>query len=299
MAVIRVSNIKKYFGKTKAVDDISFDVNPGEIMGFLGPNGAGKTTTIRCMLDFLRPDSGSIMINGKEMHQNSAQLKQEIGFLSGEVHLYHDWTVKNHLDFVRKIRQSETIEAKLLDILSLDPSKKFKDLSSGNKQKLGLILALMHQPKILILDEPTNALDPLLQQAIYDILRETSSKGTTIFMSSHNLAEVEKLCHRVAIIKEGKLVATENISELKKKKLYTVNVFFKKKLERKKLEDKDIEIIEEFEDGYGLLVKKDINLLLDKLEKLTLKDLEIQHANLEHIFLEYYKASPSIKESKK
>lgn len=213
--VIKIEGLKKYFGKVKAVDGISFDVNKGEIFGFLGPNGAGKTTAIRCMMDFLRPDKGKITILGQDAQKDSTKLKEQIGFLAGEVHLYNNWTGQEHINFIAKIRGSDDFAKELINKLDFDPTKKAKNLSSGNKQKLALILALMHQPQVLILDEPTLGLDPLLQNTIYEILQSQVQKGTTIFMSSHNLREVERICDRVCIVRQGKVAAIESISNLK------------------------------------------------------------------------------------
>ena len=166
MAVIRVQNLKKYFGKTRAVDEISFDVNEGEIIGFLGPNGAGKTTTIRCLMDFIRPTEGKIEILGLDAQKNSAQLKTDIGFLSSEADLYKSWTGAEHIHFLERVKGISRFDEELIKNLKFDPRKKVGALSTGNKQKLGIILALMHQPKLLVLDEPTVGLDPLLQNYI-------------------------------------------------------------------------------------------------------------------------------------
>ncbi|MCZ2846022.1 MAG: ABC transporter ATP-binding protein [Candidatus Bathyarchaeota archaeon] len=289
MNVIRVDNLKKFFGKTKAVDGISFEVREGEIMGFLGPNGAGKTTTIRCMMDFLRPDEGKIKILGLDAQIDSQKLKRDIGFLPEEDNLYNSWSGRDHINLVKKIRGSKIQEDELVARLKFDPRKKVKTLSTGNKQKLGLILALMHKPKVLILDEPTSGLDPLLQHTIYDILKSEARRGTSIFMSSHNLAEVERICDRACIIKNGKIVTIESISELKNKKLYTIYVYFEKMIPKDMLISERVEIIKEFEDGFMLTVRGDINPLLYKLNQQKLKDLEINHANLEEIFMEHYK----------
>lgn len=210
--VIEVNNLKKNFGKVRAVDGISIDVKAGEIMGFLGPNGAGKTTAINCMMDFLRPDDGNITILDQDAQQNSTQLKQEIGYLPGEVDLYENWTGEEHINFVEAVRGLPSYDENLIDEFSFDPSKKVAQLSSGNRQKLSLILALMHRPRVLIMDEPTNGLDPILQQTIYEILEEFANRGSAIFMSSHNLHEVERLCDRVAIIKKGQLMAIEEVN---------------------------------------------------------------------------------------
>lgn len=290
MDAIRVRNLKKYYGRTKAVDEISFEVKKGEIFGFLGPNGAGKTTTIRCMMDFLRPDEGSISILGKDAQNDSTELKRDIGFLSGDVRLCNNWLGQDHLNLVKDLRGSATFDQDLINQFDFNPAKKFKNLSSGNRQKLGLILALMHRPKVLILDEPTLGLDPLLQHTIYEIFKAEAEKGNTIFMSSHNLAEVDRICGRVCIIKEGKIVAIESILGLKKKKIYTVSVFFEEGVYKKdELISEGIEVIKELEDGLILTVRGDIDPLLSKLAKFKLKDLEITHASLEEVFMEYYR----------
>jgi ABC-2 type transport system ATP-binding protein len=205
--VIRVENLKKYFGPVRAVDGISLAVKKGEVFGFLGPNGAGKTTTIRLLMDFLRPDAGKILIPKKE----------SLGYLSGDVRLYANWTGREHIAFVEGLRGRCPYVNKLREKFVFDEHQKVKNLSLGNRQKLGLILALMHEPEVLILDEPTLGLDPLLQNAIYEILAERATKGSAIFMSSHNLYEVERVCDRVSILKEGKIVATETIPEERKK----------------------------------------------------------------------------------
>lgn len=288
-SIIKVNNLKKYFGKTKAVDGITFEIQKGEIIGFLGPNGAGKTTTIRCMMDFLYPDEGDIKILGLDTHSDSERLKNDIGFLSEGFKLYKDWTGQDHINLIKKIRCSKIDEKELIDRLDFDPRKIVKNLSSGNKQKLGLILALMHDPKVLILDEPTVGLDPLLQDVIYDILKSKAKKGVTIFMSSHNLAEVERICDRVLIIKKGKIAATESMTELKKKRIYTVYIYFEEAIAKDKLIGNGVELTKDFGDGLMLSVKGDIRPLLRKLDDFEIKDIEITHSNLENVFLEYYK----------
>jgi len=217
-------------------------------------------------------------------------LKQEIGFLSEEDNLYQDWTGQEHINLIKRIRGGKTRESELITKLDFDPNKKVKTLSSGNKQKLGLILALMHQPKVLILDEPTKGLDPLLQHTVHEILQtEVKERNTSIFMSSHNLSEVEKTCDRVCVLKAGKVVAIESISDIKKKKLYTIYIYFDGEVpERKKLAALDVEIIKELSNGLVLSVRGEIKPVLAKLSKLNLKDLEITHASLEEVFMEFY-----------
>jgi len=288
MNVISVKNLKKYFGKTKAVDGISFDAKAGEIFGFLGPNGAGKTTTIRCMMDFIRPTSGSVSILGMDSYKDSVKVKEKVGYLSGDVKLYDKWTGKDHISFVESIRGKSKIVGELIKKLNYDPSRKVKHLSSGNNQKLGLILALMHEPEVLIMDEPTVGLDPLLQNTIYEILENLRDKGSTIFMSSHNLPEVERVCDRAGIIKEGKLVAIETIENLGEKRLRRIEVRFDDKFKKQDFKFDGVEEIEEVPDGLILTVRGDINPVIQKIAQHKLHDLEISHATLEDVFLEFY-----------
>lgn len=288
MPVIEVNDFKKHFGKTKAVDGISFSVEKGEIFGFLGPNGSGKTTTIRGMMDFIRPTEGSIKILGKDAQHDSVALKKKIGYLSGKVSLYKKWTGQAHIDFVKNLNGTSDIADELVKRLDFDPTIKVKHLSSGNHQKLGLILSLMTEPEILIMDEPTLALDPLLQNEIYTLLDEATQRGATVFMSSHNLAEVDRVCDRVGIIKDGKMVATESIAALKEKKINTVHAYFTGQFDKNDFIDENVQLVKEFKDGLILKVRSDINPLIKKLGNYSLRDIEISQASLEDIFLEYY-----------
>lgn len=287
--VISLKNLKKYFGSTKAVDDISFTVQKGEIFGFLGPNGAGKTTTIRCLMDFIRPDSGKITINNLDAHLNSPEVKAKVGYLSPDVHLYDHWTGADHLKFIEKLKGKSPNTQQLLKKLELNPNIKTKTLSSGNRQKLGLILALMADPEILVLDEPTAALDPLLQNRTYEILKEYQNKGCTIFLSSHNLPEVERICSRVAIIRQGKLIAVEDIIKLKEKHLRVIQAQFSKPINREDFTMPGVEITQHNQDRLTLKVAGDLNPVIKKLASCHLSDLEINHANLEDIFMGFYK----------
>ncbi|MFH1207699.1 MAG: ABC transporter ATP-binding protein [Patescibacteria group bacterium] len=290
MPAIEVQNLSKHFGHTKAVDGISFAVEKGEVFGFLGPNGAGKTTTIRCMMDFIRPSGGSISMLGKDAQKETVELKKHIGYLSGYVHLYGKWTGQDHINFIRNLNGKNDQSAQLIERMGLDPSLKTKQLSSGNRQKLGIIMALMTEPEILILDEPTNALDPLLQREVYKLLLEAQKKGTTIFMSSHNLAEVDHVCSRVGVIRQGKMVAVEKIHDMKHKRIYTVRAHIEGKFDASTFQLPGVELAAPSSDGELILkVKGDLDPLIKKLAKYTVHDLAIEHATLEDIFMEYYK----------
>lgn len=289
MSAIELKNLRKYFGETKAVDDISFEVEKGEIFGFLGPNGAGKTTTIRCMMDFIRPTGGSINILGKDAQKDSVDLKKRVGYLSGMVNLYNSWNGKTHVNFLEQLDGGKGLAKTLSERLDFNLGLKTRRLSLGNRQKLGLIIALMSKPDVLILDEPTIALDPLLQNIVYELLEELSRKGVTIFMSSHNLHEVERLCSRVGIIKGGKMVAIERVAELREKRLYIVTVYFSRKVSKGRIVSKGVEIEKELSNGFVLSVKGDVRPLLNKLGRFPVADIEVKHASLEDIFMEFYR----------
>jgi len=288
MVAVKISSLKKHFGSLKALDGISFDVKEGEIFGFLGPNGAGKTTTIRVLMDFIRPTSGTVEILGTNAQENSVLLKKDIGYLASDNQLYEGWTGQDHISFSEKINGQSTNIDSLLSSLQFNPKLRVKTLSTGNKKKLALILALMHQPKLLILDEPTNGLDPLLQNTFYKIIKELRAKGTTVLMSSHNLPEVEAVSDRIGIIKDGKMVAVESIAHLKNKRIYEVSVRFDKKPDLKRFAGENYEIITSEETSVRLQVKGDINILLDEIAKLKVEDIQIEPARLEDIFLTYY-----------
>lgn len=288
MNAIEVKNLKKYFKKTRAVDDVTFEVQKGEIFGFLGPNGAGKTTTIRCLMDFLRPTEGEVRLLGMDYHREAQEIKKKIGYLSGDVRLYDGWTGEDHINFLQKLRGKKSIATQLSERLNFNPKIKFKALSSGNKQKLGLILALCFEPELLIMDEPTVGLDPLLQNSIYLLLQEFQQKGTTIFFSSHNLTEVDKLCHRVGIIKQGKIVTIESIQTLKDKRMHIVKIYFNGLYNPQDFVIENVEIKNEANGFIELGVRGDINPLFRKLANYNLKEIEISHATLEDIFLEFY-----------
>ena len=289
---IEITNLKKYFGvgkkRVKAVDDVSFSVKRGEIFGFLGKNGAGKTTTIRCLMDFIRPTDGTVSMLGEDAQISAIGLKHRVGYLAGNVHLHNHWTGQEHIDYYAGISSNKCASKDLIKRLGFDPRMKTKQLSSGNRQKLGIILALMHNPDLIILDEPTNALDPLLQQTVYELLEEARDRGATVFLSSHNLTEVERICDSVAIIKQGKLVATESIASLGMKHLYTVKARFGREVCASELAIENTSV--ELQDGayVRLSVKGAIAPVIAALSALPLEDIEVHHASLEELFIEYY-----------
>lgn len=286
--VIVIKNLTKFFGKLHAVDGISFEVKTGEIFGFLGPNGAGKSTTIRCLMGFNKPTSGAISVFGYDVLNDSTSSKKQIGYLPGNVKLYDNWTGWDHIRFFESVRGKSKNIKNLIERFDFDPNAHFRHLSSGNKQKLGLILALMHEPKLLVMDEPTVGLDPLLQYEIHKVLREMRDKGTTILISSHNLPEVESLCDRVAIIKQGKLVAVESIKTLGQKKIHKIEVTIGDKYNLSEFKVDGVDKVELIADRLLITASGDLNTIMQKLAKHKIIDIEINHASLEDIFMKFY-----------
>ena len=285
MPAIIVRGLHKSYGSLHALRGVDLTVEEGEIMGFLGPNGAGKTTTIRCLMDFIRPERGAIQLFDRDPAEAGPGIRTRIGYLSPEQGLYDHWSGQDHLRLlVRDTKEGESL-AKRLD---LDLGRRLKGLSTGNKQKLRFVMALIRRPDLLILDEATTGLDPLLQNEIHALLTEFRAGGGTVLLSSHNLPEVERICDRVAIIKEGKVIEEEEMSSLREKQVHHVTLYLKEPIQRKEFQLSGVEITSELQGGYLLRVTGNLTPLLRRLGSLPIKDLEISHASLEEIFLAFY-----------
>ena len=287
--IIEIKNLTKYYGKTLGIKNLSLSLEEGEIFGFIGPNGAGKSTTIRSIMNLINKTEGEVYINGEEFTKDKIELKKIIGYLPSEIHLYEDLTVKEMLDYHESFYKENIHKRRkeLVKRLQLDEYKKIEDLSLGNTKKVGIVLAFMHNPKILILDEPTSGLDPIMQQTFYELLKEEQQKGTTILYSTHILSEISKICTIVGIIKDGQLLKIETIEELQNKNLTIVT-----------LTSEEIDkIIKELKVDIKLkennTIKFKNNLEVDKLIKIlgkyNIDKLLIEEATLEDIFLHYYK----------
>ena len=282
---IEVKNLTKKYKDITAVDNISFSVKTGEIFGFLGPNGAGKTTTIRTLLGFLKPNMGNAIISGMNIKDNIVGIRSKVGYIPGELALYEHLTGRQCLQYFNSLRDKDLgLLDELQKIFDLPLDRKIKTYSRGMKQKLGIIQAFMDDPEIVIMDEPTSGLDPLLQQKFYRFLLDEKKKGRTMFFSSHILSEVEKICDRVAIIRQGKIVALEKIEDLKKKKGKKI------RLKIKESKDKLTSLPNmKFRDGWIEFNTEDhIDEIIKKIAKFTIIDLEIQEFSLEDIFMRYY-----------
>lgn len=286
--ILEIKNLTKYYGKVLGVKNLSLKLNESEIFGFIGPNGAGKSTTIRAIMNLINKTDGTVLINGHEFNKDDISLKELVGYLPSEIHLYEDLTVKEMLDyhesFYKKNIHKRRVE--LVKRLKLDETKKIEDLSLGNAKKLGILLAFVHEPKLLILDEPTSGLDPIMQQVFYKLLQEEKEKGTTIFYSTHILSEISKICDRVGIIKDGKLLKVETIEEMQKKSLTLVTI--ESKENEKIINDLKLEVT--YKDSNVIKFKNQLSSdsLVKSLAKYKIDKILIEEATLEDIFLHYY-----------
>ena len=292
-SIISVNELVKRYGSNRGVDDIAFEVNEGEVFGFLGPNGAGKTTTIRILMGLLRPTSGSASIGGLDCWAQSTDVKRLVGYLPGEYTLDPGLTGAQILQYLGNLRGGvdQTYLRQLVQRLDLDPSRRFREYSRGNKQKVGLVQAFMHRPKLLILDEPTSGLDPLNQQEFYHMLAEVKSEGRTVFLSSHNLAEVEHTCDRVGIIREGRLAKVDTVAALKDIQHHEVELTFPSAA----LPDwfsgvPGVRGVTANDGGRGLLltVQGELGAVLQTAAQHGAINISTREPSLEEIFLRYY-----------
>lgn len=290
MNVIESNQLTKMYGKARGISNVSFTVKEGEIFGFIGPNGAGKSTTIRTLLALIYPTSGSATIFGKDCIKYAPEIKKEIGYLPSEVFYYDNMKVIDLLKYSASFYKKDCTKRirELAEALNLDLSKKIDDLSLGNKKKVGIVQGLLHEPKLIILDEPTSGLDPLMQQKFFELLREENKKGATILFSSHILSEVQKLCDRVAIIKEGEIVKVETMSALtensyKKFRLEVVNQVTTEVFQLDGATDIKVK-----EKTVSFIYKGNMNAIISKIAEIPLKNLWVEEPTLEEIFMHYY-----------
>lgn len=283
--------ITKRFGHKLAVNNVSLELHEGEVFGFLGPNGAGKSTTIRSVMDFLRPTDGWVELLGGQNVEERTALHDQVGYLAGDIVLYETMTGRKLLKFLAQT--GRRVDWRYVDELAgrfeaaLD--RPIRQLSKGNRQKIGLIQAFMHRPKLLILDEPTSGLDPLMKQVFYDLVREVSEQGATVFVSSHDLAEVQKICHRAGFIRDGKLIAIEHIATMKHLSTHRYIVTFAKKpslAAAKKLPS--ITDIQHRGDEYEFTVKGDATEFVSFIAEYQPKLLRESELELEELFMRYY-----------
>lgn len=290
MNVIETNNLTKTYGKARGIIDVSFSVNEGEIFGFIGPNGAGKSTTIRTLLSLIYPTSGSAKIFGKDVVKFGPEIKNEIGYLPSEVFYYDNMRVIDLLKYSASFYKKDCSKriTYLSETMNLDLGKKIDDLSFGNKKKVGIVQGLLHEPKLIILDEPTGGLDPLMQQKFFDLLEEENRKGATIFFSSHILSEVQKLCDRVAIIKEGKIIKLEKISTLKEDNYKKFKIEILSKVDPDYFNIRGVKNLDIKNKIVNFMFKGNLNDVIKKLSAMEISNIWIEEPSLEEIFMHYY-----------
>ncbi len=289
MVAIDVDGLTKDFGETRAIDDLRFQVKEGEIFGYLGPNGAGKTTTLRTLLGFLKPTAGTATVLGADIHDESALLeaKHDIGFLPGDLSFDESVTGRTFLEYQTALKGDSRMDD-MLDLFDPPLDRKIREYSSGNRQMLGIIQTFMHDPDLVIMDEPTGGLDPLMQERLNTFLRAEREAGVTIIFSSHILAEVRRVCDRVGIIRQGEIVALETIESLLHKGGKRVRIHTQEPVEMGAFDIEGVIDVEHVGEEVHFTFTGDYDRLLDRLDEYTLIDLEIEEPPLEEVFMHFY-----------
>jgi ABC-2 type transport system ATP-binding protein len=290
---ILTENLEKAYGKVQALRGVNLDVRKGEIFGFLGPNGAGKTTTIRCLLDLIRPQGGSISVLGLDPQSDPVAVRQRVGYLPGELSLESNLRVEQQLRYYIDLRNNKTdwgYVEELAKRLELDLTMRIKNLSKGNKQKVGVVQALMSQPDLLLLDEPTAGLDPLMQQEVYRLLKEAQNEGATVFFSSHIINEVETIADRIGIIRMGVIIEEAQPGELVSMEVRRAHVRFREPVDLTAISTAEGLSVLSQRNGVDvtLQVEGELDTLVKTLAQFPVSDLDIEYPSLEEIFLEYY-----------
>ena len=298
-AVIRLENVHKHYGSVHALRGVDLEVSAGEIFGFLGPNGAGKTTAIRCMLDFIRPNRGEIHIFGMNAQHEPEAVKAKIGYLPGDLKMEGDFTARAYLEYLRSLRNAENSRQTIVELaerLSLPLDQKIETLSQGNKQKVGLIQSLMSKAPLLLLDEPTLGLDPLIQQEVLSLVREANNNGATVFFSSHILSEVQNISSRVGIIRQGVLVEIADTKDLINRSVTQAVIHFLDPVDPAVF-TKDIHcrLLRVSDDSRAMTVEVegDMDEFIKTIAQHHVREIEIHRPSLEEIFLKYYRGNES------
>ncbi|NLY49219.1 MAG: ABC transporter ATP-binding protein [Clostridiales bacterium] len=291
MPVIEISGLTKDYGNHKGIFGLSFTVEEGEVFGYLGPNGAGKTTTIRHLMGFLNPDKGSARIFGMDCRTQRAEIMNHLGYLPGEIAFFDGMSGMEFLNFMARMRglKDTSLSDRLIDMFELDAASRIRKMSKGMKQKLGIICAFMHDPRVLILDEPTSGLDPLMQKKFSELILEEKKRGKTILMSSHSFEEVERTCDRAGIIRQGELVAIENMRDLRQKRRKVFLLEFDSPASAASFAGSGgFNILEVNENIVKLSILGNASGLIKALEGYNVLDLNTETSSLEDIFMHYY-----------
>jgi ABC-2 type transport system ATP-binding protein len=289
MSIIEVNNLTKFYGKSRGIVDVSFNEEEGEIFGFIGPNGAGKSTTIRLLLSLIHPTSGSAKVFGMDVTTHGPEIRRDIGYLPSEVYYYEGMKVKDLLKYSASFYAHDCTQRikELSDVMELEQNRRISDLSYGNKKKVGIVQGLLHSPKLLFLDEPTAGLDPLMQRNFFDLIRQENARGVTVFFSSHILGEVQRLCTRVGIIREGKIAEISDIRTLQQNNYKKVHITAAE-LTPAAFEMPGVTNLQTEDSTINFFFKGDINSVLQKISSVQVADLTIEEPTLEEIFMHYY-----------
>jgi ABC-2 type transport system ATP-binding protein len=289
--VIETHNLTVYYGKHRGIEDVNLEVEKGEAFGFLGPNGAGKTTTQRVLVDVLRPSSGKATVFGLDCQADGVEIRKRVGYLPGELALYAGMKAKQFFqmyEYLRDDKDSNGYWKEIAQRLDLDTSRRIGNYSRGNKQKVGIVAAFMNRPDLLILDEPTGGLDPLIQQTVMDMVREVKANGQTVFFSSHILSEVQAVCDRVGIIRNGTIIAVQRVEELIAARLNRMTLIFTKMPPKNAFKIAGVTEIARTEQSITLEVKDNLPKVLAAAGKLDIRDIDTHNLGLEEIFLNFY-----------
>ena len=286
MHVIETKGLTKYYGKSRGIIDLNLSVAEGEFFGFIGPNGAGKSTTIRTLLGLIKKSGGSAEIFGKSIETSKKEILAEVGYLPSEAVFYSGMKVKDVIKLSADLRKKDCRKESevLCERLGLDTEKRVEELSFGNRKKVAIVCALQHKPRLCVLDEPTGGLDPFMQREFFSILKERNAEGTTIFLSSHILSEIQKNCTRAAIVREGRLIACDSVDSLSKTNAKRIHIEGNADISALK----NVRDIQKTDNGISFLFSGDINEFLQFISKFRINDLSISEPDLEEIFMHYY-----------
>lgn len=289
MAIIETKNLTKYYGKSLGIKDVDLQVEEGEMFGFIGPNGAGKSTTIRLLMGLIYPTSGEAKLFGKDAIADGPEVRKRIGYLPSEIFYYDKMKVIDLLNYSASFYDKDCSKKikELSDIMELDLNRRIEDLSYGNKKKVGIVQGLLHEPDLIILDEPTGGLDPLMQQRFFNIIKEANKKGATVFFSSHILGEVQELCNRVAIIKDGSIIEVQDIKILRENNYKKISILGDKLNKEVFLLNGVTKLIKD-EDEISFFYKGDINEITKAISSIKVRDVNMEEPTLEEVFMHYY-----------
>lgn len=297
MAVIETKALTKSYGRSRGIEGVNLTVEQGDIYGFIGPNGAGKSTTIRTLMGFLYPAGGQALIWGMDCATQSARIKQRVGYVPGEVRYYEDLTGRDIIRYTASFYPAADAARMraLMDAFEVEGNKRIRELSLGNKKKLAIVQALLPRPELIILDEATNGLDPLMQNRLFEVLTEENQRGATLFFSSHNLVEVERFCKRVGVIREGKLIREGNIEELSGVRMRKIEVKLGAQMERPGAPNGASQV-QQTAEGMGFLFDGPMQQLIAWLHALPVEDVSISRPSLEETFMHYYEKDGALPE---